>query len=444
MCGRENNMKGFPKDFLWGVSTASAQIEGGYLEDGRTPSIWDVADEKRIKTGENCHVACDHYHRYKEDVAIMKKLGVKSYRFSLSWSRIIPEEGQINAKGLAFYSSLIDELTKNGIEPIITLYHWDLPLWIEEKYGGWLNKKIVSLFEEYVKVVVDNFSTKVKYWLTFNEPQCFLMNGYITCVHAPFKRVIFRFSRLLRHFMLANKVAVDTIRKYAKTKPLIGLSFGSGAYIPTDENDPKSVEEARYKSFYKGMGTMNNRLYFDPVILGKGASSYLIYHVSDKFAKTVKTDFDFIAINNYEAFNYSPWGNGKVDKTNLKTNSLDWVIDGRTLYWTSKFIYERYKLPILITENGMCDNDQIINGEINDEKRISFINEYIRYVKKAVEDGVPIIGFHYWSLLDNFEWAEGYTPRFGLVYVDYKTLDRTIKKSGYRYSEIIRTNGEDL
>jgi len=437
-------MKGFPNDFIWGVSTSSAQIEGGYLDDGRTPSIWDVADKSRIKNGENCHVACDHYHRYKEDIALMKKLGVKSYRFSLSWSRIISKEGGVNQKGLAFYSSLIDELKKNGIEPMVTLYHWDLPWWIEAKYQGWMNRKIVDLFNEYVKVVVDAFSDRVKYWLTFNEPQCFLMNGYVTCVHAPFKRVIFRFSRLLRHFMLANKRAVDTIRAYAKTKPLIGLSFGSGAYIPENENDPKSVEKARHDSFYKGMGTMNNRLYFDPVLSGKGASSYLIYHVSNRFAKKIKTDFDFMAINNYEAFNYSPWGNGKVDKSNLKTNSLDWVIDGRSLYWTSKFIYERYKLPLIITENGMCDNDVLIDGEVNDEKRIAFMDEYIHYVKKAVEDGIDIRGYHYWSFLDNFEWAEGYEPRFGLVYVDYETLDRTIKKSGYHYSEIIKTNGEKL
>lgn len=437
-------MKGFPKDFLWGVSTASAQIEGGYLEDGRTPSIWDITTEKQVKNGENTHNACDHYHHYKEDVQIMKKLGVKSYRFSISWSRIIPNEGEINQKGIDFYNSLIDELIKNDIQPIITLYHWDLPLWIEEKYHGWMNKKIIDLFNEYTKVVVQAFSDRVTYWLTFNEPQCFLMNGYVTKIHAPFKRVIFRFSRLLRHFMLANKTSVDTIRKYAKTKPMIGLSFGSGAYIPDDENDPKSVEEAKHKSFFKGMGSMNNRLYFDPIILGKGVSTYLIYHISNRFAKKVKTVFDFMAINNYEAFNYSPWGNGKIDKSKLKLNSLNWVIDGRTLYWTSKFLYERYHLPLLITENGMCDNDVLANDEINDDKRIEFMDEYIHYVKKAVEDGVPIIGYHYWSLLDNFEWAEGYKPRFGLVYVDFKTYKRTIKKSGYHYSHIIKTNGEDL
>ncbi len=437
-------MNEFPKDFLWGVSTSSAQIEGGYLDDGRTMSIWDDVPNGKIRDNSNVHVACDHYHKFMEDIEIMKKIGVKSYRFSISWSRIVPEEGNINEQGIAFYNALINQLIKNNIEPIVTLYHWDLPLWIEKKYKGWLNKKIVSLFEEYTKVVVLNFSDRVKYWLTFNEPQCFLMNGYITSIHAPFKRIIFRFSRMIKHFLLANKVSVDTIRKYAKKAPKISLSFGSGAFIPEDENDKKSVEEARYKSFYKGLGSINNRLFFDPIILGKGVHTYLIYKVSNRLAKKVKVNLDFLAINNYEAFNYSSFGNGKVDKTNLKTNSLGWVIDGRTLYYTSKFMYERYKLPIIITENGMCDDDVLINNEVNDVKRINFIDEYLLNVKKAINDGVNILGYHYWSLLDNFEWAEGYIPRFGLVYVDYKTLNRTMKNSAYHYSEIIKNNGKGI
>ena len=431
-------MESMKSDFLWGVSTAAAQIEGGYLEDGRTESIWDIAPESKIKDGTNCHVACDHYHRYKEDVEIMKKIGVKSYRFSLSWSRLIPSEGTVNEKGIAFYNNLINALVDSGIEPIITLYHWDLPVWAE-KQGGWSNSKIVNLFEEYTRVAVEAFSDRVTYWLTFNEPQCFLMNGHITCVHAPFKRKIFGFSNYIRHFMQANKVSVDTIRACAKKTPKVGLSYGSGAFIPENENDPASIEEARRKSFEVGMGVMNNRLWLDPVILGKGAMAYGIYHISDSFAKKVQTRFDFLAINNYEAFNYSPWGEGKnCDKSNMKVNSLGWVCDGRSLYWTSKFMYERYKLPILITENGYCDNDVIKDGKIEDTKRIEFMNDYIGNVKKAMTDGVPILGFHYWSLLDNFEWAEGYGPRFGLVYVDYATGERTLKQSAYHYSKIIK------
>jgi beta-glucosidase len=433
-------MSVFGSQFLWGVSTAAAQIEGGYLDDGRTKSIWDVAPTSKIKNGETCHIACDHYHRYKEDVAIMKEIGVKSYRFSISWSRVIPKEGVINEKGIAFYSSLIDELISSSIEPIVTLYHWDLPLWAEEK-GGWANPDIVRLFSEYTKAVVEAFSDRVTYWLTFNEPQCFLMNGHITCVHAPFKRVIFRFSRLISHFMLANKESVRVIREYAKKTPKVGLSFGSGAFIPENAKDKSSIEEARRKSFEVGMGIMNNRLWFDPVIKGKGASAFLIYHVSDSFAKKVQTDFDFLAINNYEAFNYSPWGEGRhVDKSDKFLNSMGWVCDGRTLYWTSKFMYERYNLPIMITENGYCDNDELKDGKVIDTKRIEYMDDYISNVRKAIEDGVNIIGYHYWSLLDNFEWAEGYEPRFGLIYVDYKTGRRTMKESAFHYKNIIKEN----
>lgn len=399
---------------------------------------------EKTRNGSDCHVACDHYHHYMEDVEIMKNMGVKSYRFSLSWPRLIPAEGTINEKGIAFYNKLIDALIDAGIEPIITLYHWDLPLWTEKK-GGWNNPEIVKYFEEYTKAAVDAFSDRVTYWTTFNEPQCFLMNGHITCVHAPFKRKILGFSKLIRHFMLANKVSVDVIRSRAHKTPAIGLSFGSGAFIPENENDPASIEEARKKSFEVGMGVMNNRLWLDPIMLGKGAMSYGIYHVSDSFAQKVQTQFDFLAINNYEAFNYSPWGEGrKCDKSDKKLNSLGWVCDGRTLYWTSKFMYERYHLPILITESGYCDNDVIKDGKVEDIKRIEFMNDYIGNVKKAIEDGVRILGFHYWSFMDNFEWAEGYEPRFGLVYVDYKTQKRTLKDSGKYYAEIISSNGEIL
>ncbi len=434
----------FPKDFLWGVSTASAQIEGAYNEDGKGLSIWDVAKPSKIKNNENTHIACDHYHKYKEDVALMKTLGVKSYRFSISWPRVISDDNVINQKGLEFYSNLVDELIKNNIEPIITLYHWDLPVWMENK-GGWKNKLIVEKFSFYTKVVIDALSDRVKYWLTFNEPQCFILNGYLTKIHAPFKSNVFIISKLIRHFMLANYEAVKIIRENSKLKPLIGLSFGSGAFIPEDENNLESVNKAYINSFSKTMsGTINNALFLDPVLLGKGASKFLIYHISDKFAKKVKVNFDFLAINNYEAFNYSSYTFNKVDKTRYNQTQMGWVIDGRTLYYTSKFMYQRYNLPIMITENGMANDDKVVDNKIDDVKRIDFIKEYLSNVKKAIDDGVNIIGFHYWSFMDNFEWAEGYTPRFGLVHIDYQTLIRTPKESFYYYKSIIETNGKNL
>lgn len=431
-------------DFLWGASTAATQMEGAYDEGGKCLSIWDVAPADKIKNGENCHVACDHYHRYKEDVALMKEIGLKSYRFSVSWCRIVPEEGKINEEGLRFYSELVDELTRNGIEPLVTLYHWDLPIWVNEK-GGWLSNTTIDDFVFYVEAVVKRLSDRVRYWITFNEPQCFLMNGYMQGVHAPFKRNYLAMPKFSKVFMRANKKAVDIIRAHALRKPMVGLSYATGAFIPDNETDPSSVEQARRKSFNEGMGLMNNRWWMDPVILGKGVSAYGIYHISNRIAKEVKADFDFIGVNHYEAFNYSAWGGDKtIDRSKLPLSQLGWVMDGRSMYWTLKFIYERYHLPIMITENGVALDDKVIDGTVDDEKRISFMDDYLANMKKAMKEGVEVLGYNHWSLMDNFEWAEGYTPRLGLIHVDYGSLKRTLKNSAYHYKHIIESNGAEL
>ncbi len=434
----------FPENFLWGAATASAQIEGGYNEGGRTPSIWDIAPKEKIKSGDNCRIACDHYHRYRDDVALMKKIGLKSYRFSISWSRVVHEEGKVNQKGLDFYNDLINELICQGIEPIVTLYHWDLPLWVYKK-GGWLKHYIIEDFDFYTKTIVEAFSDRVKYWITFNEPSCFLMNGYMQGVHAPFERRYLALTRFSKIFMRTNHRAVETIRKYAKKKPLIGLSFAAGAFIPKNEKDRTSISRARRQSFYQGMGTMNNRWWMDPILLGNPVFAYGIYHINNRFAQRVKTDFDFLAVNHYEAFNYSLWGGEKnLDRSNLRTTSMGWVIDGRSIYWTLKFLYERYGLPIFITENGMANDDKVIDGKVNDQIRSDFMDEYLKNVKRAIGEGIPVLGYLHWSLMDNFEWAEGYAPRFGLIHIDYATMERTIKNSAYHYKQIIDTNGECL
>ena len=212
----------FRDDFLWGAATASAQIEGGWNEDGRTPSIWDLAPNGKIKGGADCHTACDHFHRVKEDVALMKELGLKSYRFSISWSRIQPRENEINQKGLDFYINLVDELRKANIEPLVTIYHWDLPIWVHQK-GGFLSEEIIPLFEKYTKIVVDALSDKVTYWIPMNEPQCFIMLGYCYMVHAPFKFGLQNIPKATRICMLAHAKAVKVIRKYAKTPAKIGI-----------------------------------------------------------------------------------------------------------------------------------------------------------------------------------------------------------------------------
>ena len=434
----------FPKDFLWGAATASAQIEGGWDCGGRTPSIWDVAPAGKVHNDETCHTACDHYHRWREDVALMKELGLKSYRFSVSWSRIIPQEGTVNEEGLKFYSDLVDALLEAGIEPLVTLYHWDLPLWMHEK-GGWKTLAIRNAFLEYASAVVDRLSDRVQYWITFNEPQCFLMNGYMQGVHAPFQRDYLSLSRITRNFMLTNAATVRLIRERAKKNPRIGIAFAAGAFIPAEETQ-SGIETARHKSFYKGMGTMNNRWWMDPILLGKPVAAYGVYRSRKRDMKDIQVDFDFIGINNYTAFNYSDWGGDKnIDASNLPKNSLGWIIDGRSIYWTVRFLHERYKLPIMITENGMSNLDAVNEqGEVADDLRIGYIDEYLQNLKRAISEGIPVLGYQHWSLMDNFEWAEGYDPRFGLIYVDFGTGKRTIKKSGYHYKSIIESNGATI
>ena len=413
----------FPKDFLWGAATASAQIEGGWDCGGRTPSIWDVAPAGKVHNDETCHTACDHYHRWREDVALMKELGLKSYRFSVSWSRIIPQEGTVNEEGLIFYSDLVDALLEAGIEPLVTLYHWDLPLWMHEK-GGWKTLAIREAFLEYASAVVDRLSDRVQYWITFNEPQCFLMNGYMQGVHAPFQRDYLSLPRITRNFMLTNAATVRLIRERAKKNPKIGISFAAGAFIPAEETESS----------------------IDPILLGKPVVAYGIYRSRKRDMKDIQVKLDFIGINNYSAFNYSDWGGDKnIDTSNLPKNSLGWVIDGRSIYWTVRFLHERYKLPIMITENGMSNLDAVNEqGEVADDIRIGYIDEYLHNLKRAILEGIPVLGYQHWSLMDNFEWAEGYDPRFGLIHVDFGTGKRTIKESGYHYKSIIESNGATI
>lgn len=432
----------FPKDFLWGAATASAQIEGGWDSDGRTPSIWDIAPAKKIKNGDTCHVSADHYHRFKEDVALMKQLGLRSYRFSISWSRVIPQEGVVNAKGLQFYSNLVDELLAAGIEPLVTLFHWDMPEWVYKK-GGWLSNKIIPLFAEYTKVVVDKLSDRVTYWMPMNEPQCFIMNGYMQGAHAPFKHRYLALSKMTRICLLAHAQSVNAIRKYAKIPPKIGIAMAAGAFIPKSESK-EDIEEARHNSFYGAMGTMNNRWWGDPVFKGQPVRAYGVYRTRKKDMPKIHVKLDFIGVNVYQPFQEGSWGNKPANVAEDKKSSLGWIIDGRVLYWTIRFFYERYGLPVMVTENGMADDDKLVDGAVCDEKRQKFLKEYLENVKRAVNEDIPVLGYQHWSLLDNFEWAEGYEPRFGLVHVDFRTQNRTLKDSAYEYKKIIESNGEIL
>ena len=433
----------FSKDVLWGAAAASAQIEGGWKDGGRTPIIWDMATKKQVKHGETCHTACDHYHRWKEDVALMKEMGLKSYRFSISWSRVIPEEGKVNPEGLKFYSDLVDELLANGIEPLVTIFHWDLPMWVYKK-GGWLSEGIVPLFREYTKVVVEALSDRVKWWMTINEPGCFIMNGYMQGAHAPFKHDYLALSRLSRNCMLAHAASVKAIRQYAKQPVKVGIAFSTGAWVPENET-PAEIEKARKLSVEEGNGLMGNRWWMDPMLAGKPVRAYGIYASHERDMAEIAQPLDFIGLNIYTSFNYADWGSNQRPAPGTPRNALGWVIDERCMYWNVRFIYERYKLPIMITENGLAAHDMVsLDGKVHDPKRTDFMKRYLGQLKRAANEGIPLLGYQHWSVMDNFEWAEGYDPRFGLVYVDFTTGKRIIKDSAWEYKHIIETNGAKL
>lgn len=447
---------GFSKDFMWGAASAAYQVEGAWNEDGKGPSIWDVCGRDRnvIQYNETGDVACDHYHRYKEDVAIMKEMGLKCYRFSISWSRVIPNGvGAVNEKGLQFYSDLVDELKANGIEPLVSLFHWDYPYALYQK-GGWMNPESSDWFLEYTKVVVDALSDRVSYWITMNEPQCFIGCGYEMGAHAPFIQTNRKDLITMTHnVLLAHGKAVKYIREHAKTKAEISFAPIAPAYIP--ENDSKeAIEAARAKTFgmrEKGF-TFGLTWWSDPVIFGKyPKEAYELFGddmpvYSEEDMKLISQPLDFYGMNvYYSACDYTAKGYPENMWQGRGMTGMGWVVSPEVMYWSSKFIYERYGLPIMITENGMAGMDWIhMDGKVHDTYRIDFLHRYLLEYRRAAEEGIPLKGYMHWSTMDNFEWALGYNKRFGLVYVDYATQERTIKDSGYWYKEVIETNGENL
>ena len=434
---------GFSENFLWGAASSAAQIEGGWQDGGKTPSIWDTAPASRIKHGENCHISCDHYHHWHEDVELMREMGLKSYRFSVSWPRIMPEEGKMNPEGIRFDSDLVDALLAAGIEPIVTMYHWDMPIWVYKK-GGWMSESIVPLFREYAKVVTEALSDRVKWWITVNEPGCFIMNAYLQGVHAPFKRDYLALSKLTRNCMLAHAEAVKVLRSCAKQPVKVGVAFSTGAYVPKDET-PREIEKARRLSMEQGNGLMGNRWWMDPMLLGKPVRAYGIFASQQKDMAEIAQPLDFIGLNIYTSYNFADWGSSEKAPAGTPRNSLGWVIDERCMYWNVRFVYERYKLPIMITENGLAANDAVsLDGKVHDPARTDFLKRYLGELKRAAAEGIPVLGYQHWSILDNFEWAEGYDPRFGLIYVDYASGQRIIKDSAREYKHIIETNGEEL
>ena len=449
---------GFAKDCVWGAATSSYQIEGTGRDSGKGQNIWDVFTKEpgRVYEGHTGDIACDHYHRFREDVAYMKELGLKGYRFSIDWSRVLPEgTGKVNEKGIDFYNALIDELLEQGIEPYITLYHWELPYDIYKR-GGWMNPEIVEWFGQYARLVAERFSDRVKYFFTLNEPQCFVGLGFLQGCHAPGVKAPLRDTFEMAHNALkAHGRAVQMLRAYGKQNVQIGYAPTSGMCYPEKET-PKDIEAARKALFALpddlSNWTWNVSWWSDPVILGKypeeGMKKYEKYLpvITDEDMKLISQPIDFYGQNIYNGRCIRMGTDGRPEEVRrpagFPKTATNWPVTPEALYWGPKFLYERYRKPIYITENGMACHDTVSqDGKVHDPNRIDFLARYLKNLKRAAEE-IDIRGYFQWSLMDNFEWDKGYAERFGIIYVDFETQERIWKDSAYWYRDLIRRNGD--
>ncbi|EGO30093.1 glycoside hydrolase, family 1 [Serpula lacrymans var. lacrymans S7.9] len=457
--------KKLPKDFTWGFATASYQIEGSYNEGGRAPSIWDTFTRipGKIADGSSGDVATDSYKRWKEDVALLKSYGVNSYRFSLSWSRIIPLGGRgdkVNPEGIAFYRGIIEELVKNGITPYLTLYHWDLPQELHDRYGGWLNKdEIVKDFVNYAKICYEAFGDIVKHWITFNEPWCISVLGYGKGVFAPGRTSDRARSSvgdtatepyIVGHsVIIAHGYAVKLYRSEYQSaqKGTIGITLDSSWFEPYD-NSKENIAVAQ-RAFDVRLGWFAHPIYlgYYPEALKKMIGNRLPEFTPEEIA-VVKGSSDFFGLNTYTTHVVQEGGddefNGGVKQSHKRADGTELGTQGKILYFQRNillgYIYKKYGKPIYVTESGFAvkdENKKTVEEAINDTDRVEYYHDYTKGMLEAVtEDGVDVRGYFAWSLLDNFEWAEGYKIRFGVTYVDYETQKRYPKQSSKFLTEV--------
>lgn len=440
------NASHFGKNFTWGVAASAYQIEGAYLEDGKDMSIWDVFSSipGKIASNQNANVACDFYHHYMQDVILMHYLNIKNFRFSISWPRVLPAGmGAINEKGLDFYDRLIDFCLEMKIEPWVTLYHWDLPQALELK-GGWTNRDIINWFSDYAILCATKFGDRVKNWMVLNEPMVFAGAGYFLGIHAPGKKGLNNFLSATHHAVLCQALGARAI-KSIDGNANVGTTFSCSLIEPID--DSRLNKEAAQK-----IDVITNRLFVEPLLgLGYPVQDLKILHQLEKYVhqddeKLMQFPMDFIGIQNYtrEVVRHSrfiPYVNAKVVKAsvrNVETTTMDWEVYPESIYYMLKKFsaYDGVK-NILITENGAAFTDCFMDGKINDVKRIAYINNCLEQLLRAKEEGVPVTGYFAWSFTDNFEWAEGYKQRFGLVYIDYLTQRRYVKSSGHWWREFL-------
>lgn len=466
-------MSGFDKDFLWGSATSAYQIEGGISEGGKKDSIWDTFCRKpgNIRDHSSGEVACEHLKNWKQDVGLMSQIGLQSYRFSISWTRILPNGiGEINQEGIDFYDRLIDELLEKNILPFITLFHWDLPEALE-KQGGWLNPEIAKWFGEYSGILSERFSDRVSNWFTLNEPQCFIGLGYYSGSKAPgFKLEVKDCLLALHHSLLAHGHSVRALRANAKKPIKIGpVPTGSVAYPAVDT--PANSDVA-YKATFNVFGSEEDKhmyhrwkspvnplwniaWYTDPIFLGEYPEQGIevlgnnVPKYTDEEMAIISEPVDFCGLNLYSGFPVQAdpeleWVCQERPLGNSLT-AFKWSVTPEIMYWGPKFIYERYKKPIYITENGMSGHDWVNDdGQVNDPQRIQFLKAYLKQFQKAASEKIPVKGYFLWSLMDNFEWEQGYEERFGIIHVDFETQERRFKDSAKWYSECIANNGSSL
>ncbi len=442
----------FPDNFLWGAATSAYQVEGSPLADGAGPSIWHrfTRTPWLVPSGDNGDVACDHYQRYKEDVALMRELGLNSYRFSVSWSRVLPEgRGRINEKGLDFYRRLVDELLENGIRPLATLYHWDLPAALDDR-GGWLNPDVADWFADYARVMYGALDGRVEMWATLNEPWVVTDGGYLHGALAPGHRNLFEAPIASHNLMLAHAAAVEAYR--ADGKHQIGLVVNLEPKYPASQSEEDLAATRRADAYM-------NRQYLDPVFHGRYPEEMreVFGEAWPDFPEAdlarIRQPIDFLGVNYYTR-NVSkndpaalPVRASAVRQTRHAYTETSWEVFPQGLTDTLVWVKERYgDIPLYITENGAAfyDPPTALDGRVDDPLRVWYYREHLRAALDAIRQGVDLRGYFAWSLLDNFEWSLGYSKRFGIVHVDYETQQRTPKSSARFYSEVIRTNGAAL
>jgi len=437
-------MTAFPDDFIWGAATAAYQVEGATTEDGRGESIWDrfSHDPGNTFNSDTGDVACDHYHRWREDIDIMADLGINGYRFSIAWPRILPSgSGNVNQSGLDFYDRLVDSLLEAGITPFPTLYHWDLPSALQDD-DGWVARSTAFAFADYASVVAERLGDRVKQWTTINEPWVIAHLGHVTGEHAPGRESVEDGWAAAHHTLLAHGLGTQAIRAAAPGTQ-VGIVLNMDWFVPRSEHP------ADRRAAYAASGRMN-RWYADPIFLGRYPDDVLTavhwdqHPVFDADLATISTPIDFLGLNYYTRKVIAEESVDDVERptplvaSDLPRTAMGWEVDPDGLREVLVWLHETYDSPpVYVTENGAAFPDVVENGRVLDVERVRFLELHIAAVEEAVEAGVDVRGYFAWSLLDNFEWAHGYDRRFGIVRVDYDTQERTIKDSGYWYRDHI-------